>query len=212
MNNRPIRAFEALTVEELELLAVIGSLHATAGESQFYFDKFIRRRLATARRLEASTAPADAEEAQRLRQAAQVSMPEVSYIGGCCHFEGEAPSVTHERIRRLPLRFAFAVAELATAELEQAWADAHASGRPLSEVIRPFVRIRDDDFTLETEELAHAMSHAWGEGRPFAEVVEQFSPARRGRGRLIGAITRVKRCEPMAIPDGLGSTFDGCPG
>ena len=27
MNNKTIRAFEALTVEELELLAVIGSLH-----------------------------------------------------------------------------------------------------------------------------------------------------------------------------------------
>ena len=210
MNNRPIRAFEALTVVELELLAFIGSLHATSGTAEFYLDRFTQRRLATARRLEASTAPADAEEAQRLRQAAQVSMPEVSYIGGCCYFEGEAPSVTHERIRRLPFRFAFAVAELATAELEQAWADVHASGRPLSEVIRPFVRIRDDDFTLEAAEVAHAMSHAWGEGRPFGKVVEQFSPARGVKGRLIGAITPVERREPTSIPAGMEPGSEAC--
>jgi hypothetical protein len=210
MNTKTIRAFEALTVEEVEMLAVIGALHATTGKGEYHLGKFARRRLATASRLEASAAPADAEEAQRLRLVAQVSMQEAVYLGGC-YVDGEDPSSSLARIRKTPLRFGFAVAEHATAELEQAWADAHASGRPLSELIRPFVRIRDDDFTLEAEEVAHAMSHAWGEGRPFSEVVKQFSPARGVKGR-IGAITRVKRREPTAIPDGLGSTSDACPG
>jgi hypothetical protein len=212
MNNKPIRAFEALTVEDVEVLAVIGSVHDSTGKGKFFLDKFVRQRLAMARRLEAFTAPADAEEAQRLRLAAQVSMQEVGYIANCCHDDGEDPSVMHERIRKLPLRFAFAMAEMATAELELAWADAHASGRPLSEVIRPFVRIRDDDFTLEAEEVAHAMIFAWREGRPFGEVVEQFSPARGVQRRLIGAITRLERREPAPIPAGMGSGSEASPG
>jgi hypothetical protein len=207
MNKKPNRAFEALTVEEVEMLAIIGSLHDSTGKGEF--DKFVRRRLATARRLEESAAPDDGEEAQRLRRAAEVSMQEVGYIASCCH-DGEDPSVTHERIRKTPFRFAFAVASSATAELEQAWADAHANGRPLSEVIRPFVRIRDDDFTLEAAEVAHAMSHAWGEGRPFGKVVEQFSPARGVKGRLIGAITPVERREPTSIPAGMEPGSEAC--
>jgi hypothetical protein len=200
MNKEPIRAFQALTVEELELLAVIGSLHATAGMGAFYFDKFVRRRLATASRLEASAAPADAEE-QRLRLVTQVSMQEVGYLASC-YRGGEDPSVTHERIRKTPLTFAFAVAELATGELERAWAEAYASGRPVSEVIGPLVRIHDDTFSLARRELAHVLTNAWGEGRPFGEVVKKFSPARGVKGRLIGA---VGRREPTPLPAGMGS-------
>jgi hypothetical protein len=210
MNNKPIRAFEALTVEEIEILAVIGSLHDSTGKGEFCLDKFVQRRLATARRLEASAAPTDAEEAQRLRLVAQVSLQEVGYIASCCHGDGEDPSVTHERIRKIPFRFAFAVADLATNELERAWTKAYASGLPLSAAIRPMVRIRDDGFTLEGAELAHAMSCAWGDGRPFSEVVEQFSPARGVKGRLIRAITSIERCEPMPVPVGMGSGSEAC--
>jgi hypothetical protein len=199
MNNRPIRAFEALTVEELELLAVIGSLHASAGMGAFYFHKFVRRRLATASRLEASAAPADAEE-QRLRLVTQVSMPEVGYLARCYH-EGEDPSVTHERIRETPLTFAFAVAKFATGELERAWAEAYAGGRPVSEAIGPWVRIHEDKFRLARRELAHVLTNGWGSGRPFGEVVTQFAPARGVKGR-IGA---VGRREPTPLPAGMGS-------
>jgi hypothetical protein len=202
MNNKTIRAFEVLTVEELELLAVIGSLHATTDKREFDLGRFARRRLATARRLEASAATGDAEEARRLRLAAQVSLEEAGYIARC-HDDGEDPSVTHERIRKNPLRIAFAVAEAASAELEQAWADAHASGRPLSEAIGPFVRIRDGDFTLESAELSHVLTNAWGEGRPFSEVVQRFSPTRRVKGRLIRATTPVGCREHTGVTTSL---------
>jgi hypothetical protein len=211
MSNKIIRAFQVLTIEEIETLAFIGSMDDCTDKGAFFLGRFATRRLATARRLEASAAPADVEEARRLRLVARVSMEEAVYLGDCC-VDGEDPSASRERICKTPLTVAFAVAEVATYDLERAWAEAYASGRPISQLIGPLARIHDGKFRLARGELAHLLTTAWGEGRAFSEVIDLFSPARGVKGRLIAAITLAERREPTPVPFVMGSGSEACRG